>query len=409
MNTVPQTPKTSELQEQPLHEPSGRGAAWAGIALVAGVTIAAIGLWFLQGDDAEKVQDVGPDPRTVPYDRPAVSPTGPYPAVEVDLVDHRFGVMELGGTGAHTYVVTNNGEADLILKQGPKSCACTRYDIEKTTLAKGESGKIHVEWMPKDAEVQFLQSMNLYTNDPENTVIPLTVAGSVAAVINIIPKGEWDIGSLSAEKGGRREGVIASAFLDDFEITDIETSDPALTVELKAARTEDIQSLDANHGVELHAVLATNIPAGPFKGTVTFKLKDHPDREYTIDVKAHRDGSINFLGSPSAFWDKRRQLVDLGQFSVGTGKTGQIFLYLNGQQEISAGEVSASPGFINCELKKDPTFRSPKKTRYILSFEVPAGSPAGGYKGRRAGKVSIKTDHPEYPVLNLRVQFVTTQ
>lgn len=400
------TETAPETQEESLSE-SSSGSAWAGIAVVLGFVVGAVGLWFIQGDDSSNVKV--PDPKNTPYDRPEVSETGPYPEVVVDNVEHRFDIMELGNTGTHTYVVTNEGEADLVLQQGPKSCACTRYDIEKPSLAKGESCKIIVEWKPKKADLEFLQSMNLYTNDPKNTVIPLRVAGVVAAKVKIIPKGVWDIGNLNASKEGKREGVVASGFLNSFELVDIKTSHPQLTVELVPARMEDLKSIRANHGLELHTTLGTAIPAGPFKGTITFRLKDHPDQEYKIDVKAHRDGSVVFQQGKGIFWDKRRQLVDLGQFPAKAGKIGELLLYLDGEQEMEASEITAVPSFLKCELKKDPTFRSKKKTRYILSFEVPPGAPTGGYKGRKAAKVNIKTDHPEYPELKLRVQFVTSQ
>lgn len=393
-----------ENTEESLTEPS-RGSAWVGVAVVIGFGIGAAGLWFMQEPAPVKYID----PKTVKYDRPEVAETGPYPTLTIDSAEHHFGGMELGDTGSHTYIVTNKGESELVLKQGPKSCACTRYDIEKTKLAPGESSKIIVEWKPKEAEMFFRQAMNLYTNDPEQTVLPLIVTGTVASLVQIIPKGEWDMGTMKGDTGGRREGVIVSALLEEFEITDIRTSHPELTVELVPAREEDIKSLKAKDGTELHAVLGTKIPAGPFHGTVTFKLKDRPDRDYTINVKGHRDGSIRFEGTKDLLWDKRRELVDLGEFPAPTGKSGRLFLYLEGDDEIEATDISTSPSFLQCTLEKDPEFRSPKKTRYILRFNVPPGSPTGGYRGSKSGRVRLKTTHSEYPELNLRVRFVTVK
>lgn len=387
---------------------SSSGGTIVGMFVVLGFVAGAIGLWYMQGDKLEReVKQIAAGDRK--YERPIISETGPWPLAEVDKKEHAFGSMELGEEGEHSYVVTNKGKADLVLKQGPKSCACTRYDIDSKRLKPGESTKVHVAWKPKEPKNLFRQNMNLYTNDPENPVIILGVGGTVAALVNIIPKGDWDLGNVDDPNEGKASGVLASALTEKVEVESVVVSDPAITYEFKQADQEAIKSLRGADAKELYVTLARNIPAGPFRGTLSFKLKGHPDRDYVINLKAHRDGSVNFVGTGEVFYDKRRSIVDLGSFSAAEGKIGSIWLYLSGEhQEITVTDTSTSPSFMNCTLEKDPGFRSPKKTRYILKFEVPPGSPSGGYTANKTGRVTLKTTHPEYPTIDLKVRFVST-
>lgn len=399
MNTE-HTPEHTES----IAEPPVKGAALIGVVVVVGFFVGAAGLWFFTRDSEVQAEEVS-TPDTV-IERLPIAETGPYPTATVDERVHKFGNMEYGNTGSHAYVVTNTGEAPLQLKEGPKSCACTRYDIDNKVVQPGESTKVHVEWKPKKSEPVFRQAMNLYTNDPENQVIVLSVGGHVAERVRIIPGGDWDIGKLSPGKPGTTSGVIATSLMDTMEVTDIETSHPELKVETRQASKEAMNSIEAKDGVEFHLTLGDKIPAGPFRGYVNFNVRGLP---YTVAVKGHREGSIKFAGTPGLGWNNRQQLVDLGQFKASEGKAAKLMLYVAGSDEMVLEEVDARPSFLKCSLEKDPGFPATKKTRYILTFEVPPGSPAGGYVRATRGRAVLKTNHPEYPEIKLQIQFISVK
>lgn len=405
MNTENTTtnPESVTDGESPLHERSS-SASWIGVTVVMGFVLGAAGLWFWSGGSEVKAKPV--DPKNKKYTPLPIAKEGPYPKVEVDDTTFGFGSMEFGETGSHSYVVTNKGEGNLRLKQGPKSCACTRYEIEDKELKPGESTKIHVEWKPKNPEAVFQQAMNLYTNDPEQPVVTLQIGGHVAELLRFLPKKEWDLGNMADGNPGTASGVIASSLLKEVDLGEIKVSHPALTVKTSKAKAADMKSLDANDGVVLDVTLSPEIPAGPFRGALTFVVRG---REYKIDLKAHRRGSIRFAGTPSLFWDKRKELIDLGQFKAKTGKKGTMMLYATGENKdaLKVTEIKTTPSFMECSLEKDPGFPAGKTARYILTVELPPGAPAGGFVREQSGRIKIKTEHPEYPEINLRVTFVS--
>ncbi len=385
---------------------SNVGAAGIGISVLAGFLIGATGLWWMQRDSEPPVKKEV-DPRTQKYPRPDISETGPYPQVKAEEREYFFGTMELGKTDEHTFLVANAGEAELVLMPGPKSCDCTRYEIEKRHVPPGESSKVTIEWKPSHSDNIFRQMVNLYTNDPKDPVVQLTISGSVAALVQMLPKGDWDLGNVDSPDGGSIDGLVASGLLDSVDLVDIEKSHPAISMELVKARDVDLKDLRATGGTEVHVRLGKTIPPGPFRGTISFGLEARPGQRFTINLKAHRDGAIRFEGNDSARWLKRRQLLDLGEFLASKGKTGNVWLYVRGDhQTITPTAIETQPSFLKCTLTKDPGFRSPTTTRYSLALEVPPGSPAGAYSSADPARVQIRTDHPDYPEMNLTVHFI---
>ncbi len=405
--------KTTETSEPeihqdlaPLEESSGSNATGIGVAVILGFVVGAIALvWFQSGNSDIPVQKV--ERGREKYPRPELSKTGPHPKIEVDEIEHFFGTMQLGDVKEHSYTITNNGEGILVLAHGPKSCACTKYEIEKKKLRPGESGKVLVEWTPKKAENVFRQNMNLYTNDPETQVISLAVVGTVATMAKIMPKGDWDLGNVDDQSGGQYEGLIASGVVKKVELVNVKTSDPAIKYETEDASAKECEAMRALSAKKFKVIVGKSIPAGAFRGTISFELKDRPEKRYTINLKAHRDGSVKFVGTGGLFFNKERQLINLSEFRSKEGRKGLVQLYLSGDiREINALDISTTPSFLKCTLEKDPGFQSPNKSRYSLKLEIPPDSPPGGYLGEKSGRVVIKTDHNEYPEIKLRVRFV---
>lgn len=424
MSTEPQVQDipvdtSDQLSElAPLSEETSGSSAAIGLSVIGGMIVGAFALWYFRGAP-EKVEIAPADPRKQKYSRPVIAKEGPFPEIAVeeaetvtigsDRVEHFFGTMQLGATMDYTFVVTNNGEADLELANGPKSCGCTKYEISKKRLKKGEQTNILVEWKPKAAENIFRENMYLYTNDPKKPTISLSVSGTVASLVSMVPTGEWDLGNVDGPKGGRFEGAVASGMLDKVEIVDVQTTSPLIkwsTSEPDDGDMEALRQKRATSGLKLAVELDKKIPAGAFRGFITFRLKGYPEKEYRIDLKGYRDGTIKFVGKAGIFWDKKRRLADLSQFKSSDGRVGEIYLYVSGDQEIGVQDISSSLPFLKCTLEKDPTFKAPKKSRYSLKLTVPPGSPAGGYFGENSGRVVIKTDHDEYPEIKIRVRFV---
>ena len=63
-------------------------------------------------------QDLKSETTTILTDLPVASKTGPWPKIAFDEATYAFGRMAVNAKNQHTFVIRNEGEADLIMKAG---------------------------------------------------------------------------------------------------------------------------------------------------------------------------------------------------------------------------------------------------------------------------------------------------
>lgn len=99
------------------------------------------------------------------------------PKVSFDNRVFDFGTKPSGPSIPHSFVFTNNGKSDLIIRNVRAGCGCTATNPEKTVLKPGESSKIDMKFDTKNRTGNQFKSITVTTNDPENPVIMLQVKG----------------------------------------------------------------------------------------------------------------------------------------------------------------------------------------------------------------------------------------
>jgi hypothetical protein len=90
-----------------------------------------------------------------------------------------FGTKPTGPDIPHSFVLTNNGKSDLIIRNVQASCGCTATKPEKTIIKPGEKSKIDIVFDTKQRVGMQHKSITVVTNDPENSVILLQVKGTL--------------------------------------------------------------------------------------------------------------------------------------------------------------------------------------------------------------------------------------
>ncbi|MBS4033458.1 MAG: DUF1573 domain-containing protein [Ignavibacterium sp.] len=77
------------------------------------------------------------------------------------------------------FVITNEGGELLKIKKVWASCGCTAVMPEKNELKPGESTKIKVTFDSKGKSGNQNKTINIETNDPENSTIKVPLTGNV--------------------------------------------------------------------------------------------------------------------------------------------------------------------------------------------------------------------------------------
>ena len=87
------------------------------------------------------------------------------PKLAVEHPTHSFGnIKEADGPVSHEFVVTNDGDAPLIIKSARASCGCTTPVVPKAPIRPGETGVIKVTYDPSGRPGEFEKNITVRHN-----------------------------------------------------------------------------------------------------------------------------------------------------------------------------------------------------------------------------------------------------
>lgn len=93
--------------------------------------------------------------------------------------EHDFGTFkESDGDVSHIFVVTNEGNAPLVITRVISSCGCTTPTFTKEPIAPGKSGEIKVVYNPTGRVYPFTKTVSVYSNGKKGPLV-LTIKGEV--------------------------------------------------------------------------------------------------------------------------------------------------------------------------------------------------------------------------------------
>ena len=101
------------------------------------------------------------------------------PVLKVDDPEFRFGKLNQGEKVEHNFVLTNEGESDLIIRKLRASCGCTAVQPEKKVIGPGESVKIKTIFNSAGKVGNQNKTITIITNDPQKSKRILWIKGEV--------------------------------------------------------------------------------------------------------------------------------------------------------------------------------------------------------------------------------------
>jgi len=101
------------------------------------------------------------------------------PVINVDDTEFKFGKIKQGDKVEHTYVLTNSGKSDLLIRKVKASCGCTAVQPEKKVIAPGESVNIKTVFNSAGKVGNQNKTVTIITNDPKKSKLILWVKGEV--------------------------------------------------------------------------------------------------------------------------------------------------------------------------------------------------------------------------------------
>ena len=336
-------------------------------------------------------EDVNPLP-----EKPEVKADGPFPKVVLDSNTYDFGDMLLGSEESHAFLITNKGEAPLVLTKGGSSCVCTIAELENDTLPVGESVEIQLTWTPKNPNPVFEQSATILTNDPEKSEIKLVIRGRVHAYIDTVPSEIWDMGKITAGTVNSISTKIVSTIVDDFVITGFECELPQIDCTWRELTAYEREEYLWTKGYEIKVIANDGIKVGQLATKLRFKVQKPDGTALKID-KVHVDLKGACLGpvkirpfSRGIIWVAERQSLDLGSFSATDGTTARLSMTVHGMPD---GEFKVSG--LDLPEQVAVSLQHQVKGLYWLDIKIKPGSPPREFSGSQSLKIRLKTNHPQ--------------
>jgi hypothetical protein len=355
------------------------------------------------------------------------------PRAEVKETRFDFGGLGSGQSQSHRFTITNTGGSPLTLEKGATSCTCTISGLDRSEVPPGESATVTLEWTAKGGGGAFRQQATILTSDPRRSEVAFVVEGRVIPTFEVVPPRVV----FSKLAVASEESVPVRIFTHGDEPPRVESlrwrgegggdAEPGFlgfeAAELPAGEIEG--HAGATGGLSINLTTRPPLPLGPFRGVLEVGYVCGEPGEgaaggtaaegetasgratiVEIPVEGSVRGEIAVAGSG---WDSGRQLLSIGSVASARGFRGRIFLTARGAaaDEFSVEVEELVPSCMVVEVGEPAAVGSGSVVRLPLTISIPPGSPPCNHLGTKlapAGRIVLRTQHPDAPTMTIPVR-----
>lgn len=341
--------------------------------------------------------------------------TGKVPKVQITGgTTHDFGTMQQGSKKTHTFMFKNIGTAPMNLEMGPTSCRCTIGSLKDSGLQPGEETGVTLEWKATGVLDQFSQTATIVTNDPDHRNVLLTVRGIVARTILIEPPS-INLGDVPVGEGMKRTAYVFGYGDVPMEVKKVVWGDErtADMVDIQVSPMEiDLAKFPhherANGAAKIDLTIKNGMMLGPINSRLVVDTNIENVSNVDLTVTGTVVGEIQFLPNPK--FEVERSLLEFDRVPRGAGATQKMFLSVQGKyRDTLTLEVEEVVPAESLQVTIGEPTRQQTRTIYPITCTVPKDAPAAMFPGTSAknfGKVVLKTNHPDIPLVKLNLRLV---
>jgi hypothetical protein len=211
-----------------------------------------------------------------PAPAPAAAATAHGKAVAVEPIKD-LGTVAKGDKVTQDFEIRNDGSGPLEITEVKPACGCTVASFDKS-IAPGKVGKVHVVIDTVSFGGPIAKGVTVYTSDPGNPQIELTVRVKVEPYIDVKP----GYARYSIVRGEPKEGtIVQTLFAPDgqpMDIVKVDSPFPYLTVSFREAQEgERLPDVKVKQW-RVEMLLSNDAPVGPIAGYVSVHT-NHPKQK----------------------------------------------------------------------------------------------------------------------------------
>jgi hypothetical protein len=296
------------------------------------------------------------------------------------------GTVPKGEKIVHDFVIKNEGDADLQITNVQPACGCTVAEFDKL-IKPGQTGKVHAVIDSTTFSGPISKGVSVFTNDPDHPQIELTVHAKVEPYISVKPGYARYI----TVQGEPLEGNIAQTMWapdgTSWDITSVDSPYPFLAVTYHEAKPEERLPDAKGKQWKVEMKLSNGAKVGPLSDYVTVHT-NHPKQKIVQIPVSGFVRPVIAATPPNADFGK------IETKDLPLKKALNIRNFATEPIKVTSVDPSLPKG-IEAKLETLEEGRE-YQVRIIISPDLP--------KGPFLGKLTIHTDSPKVPILDVELK-----
>ncbi|HKI04252.1 MAG TPA: DUF1573 domain-containing protein [Thermoanaerobaculia bacterium] len=292
-----------------------------------------------------------------------------------------LGTVGKGEKVVQEFLIRNDGDAVLEITNVQPACGCTVAEFDKT-IAPGQTGKVNTSLDTASFNGAIAKGLTVYTSDPDNPQIELTIRAKVEPFITAKPGYARYI----TVQGEKVEGnIVQNLWAPDgssFEVTGVESPWPYLKVSFREAKPEE--RLPDVKGKQWHVEmkLSNDASVGALTDYVTIQT-NHPKQKVV---------QIPVSGFVRPVMAVTPPVADFGSFEIKAPTKTVLNVRNFATEPIKLTSVEGNLKGIEAKIEPLEEGRE-YQVRLTLSPELA--------KGPFGGKLIIHTDSAKTPLIEV--------
>lgn len=302
-------------------------------------------------------------------------------AVVQELVKD-LGVVPKGDHVTAIFTIKNEGTADLVIHEVRPSCGCTVTKFDQV-IAPGASGTVTADLDTANLVGADVKTVTVFTNDPDNAQISLTVKSDVKPYLNASP-GYARFNVVQLEMEGTVTQTIWAEDGNDFKVESVKAPYAFMRAGFREAKEEEKHKDGKGRQWLIDLTIGVDAPVGALTEFLVITT-NHPKQK---TVKIPVSGFVRpvlAVNPPTA---------DFRKIEGGVARKANVLVRNFATEAIKVTGVESSMPSLKVSLEPVEEGR-----RYRINMELGADVPKGPF----SGKVKFTTDSPKMPQMEVVV------
>ena len=216
------------------------------------------------------------------------------PKITVDNSVFDFGAIAQGAPVEHLFTINNAGSDPLKIERLNPSCGCTAASLSAQIIDPGNSATIRTVFDTTGFQGYKVKTVRVYSNDPQQPSIVLTLKGSVIPDVVVDPPRIF-FGNVKKGSAASITVTVAGSEQNTVKILDVDSRSSDLVLKVEDTKT------DHGSGKKITVNLKEDLPVGTIRSRIAVKTSSEKNPVVQIPIFAKIVGEVQMVPADVSF------------------------------------------------------------------------------------------------------------